>query len=494
MTFDKDHVSRRWMLGAMLAGMSVPALADAPLTSIRPLRRGAVAKPDVPEAQALIEAAKLGGAIGFVVADAATGRVLESSAPTTPMPPASVAKAMTALFALEKLGSSFQFKTQVVATGPLIAGRVEGDLVLVGSGDPTLSTDHFGDMVARLAARGVQSVAGRFLVYGGALPSIDQISADQPDYVGYNPAIGGLNLNFNRVNFEWKRVAGDYSVTMDARGERFMPFVDMARMKITARDTPLFTYERGEAVDRWTVASAALGHGGSRWMPVRHPAVYAGEVFRTLAAGQGVALPLATVVADVPTGTLLVENRSDPLDAILRDMLKFSTNLTAEVLGLASSGANGLAPSALAMSNWAKAAYAIDAQYVDHSGLNGTSRISAGDMVRALVGARGNPNGAVLRSVLRDVGMRDAAGKVIEGHAVRVLAKSGTLNFVSGLAGYIAPPRGRELAFAIFAADTARRDKLAEAEREQPEGGEAWTKRARRLQGQLISRWAGAYG
>ena len=493
MSLGKDHFSRRWMLGAMLSGASLPVWADAPLTSIRPVRRGAAAKPAVPDAAGLIEAAKLGGALGYVVADAATGRVLEGSNAALPLPPASVAKAMTALFALEKLGSGRRFSTQVLATGPVVAGRVEGDLVLVGSGDPTLSTDHLGDMAAQLAARGVRGVTGRFLVYGDALPAIDQISDDQPDHVGYNPAIAGLNLNFNRVNFEWKRVAGDYSVSMDARGERFMPFVDMARMQIAERETPLFTYASGAGVDHWTVASAALGTGGSRWMPVRQPLVYAGEVFRTLALAQGTSLPQASVLRGVPAGTRLVEHRSDPLDAMLRDMLKFSTNLTAEVLGLAASGAKDLPASARAMSEWARADCGVDARYVDHSGLNGASRISASDMVTVLVRARSNPNGAVLRNVLRYVGMRDAAGKEMQDHPVRVLAKSGTLNFVSGLAGYIVPPAGPELAFAIFAADTARRDRLTEAEREQPEGGEAWTKRARRLQGQLISRWAGLY-
>lgn len=493
MTVDKDKFSRRWILAAMLTGAAAPVWAEAPLTSIRPRRRGAVAKPDVPDASGLIDAASLGGGLGFVVADAATGRVLEALNPTVGQPPASVAKAMTSLFAMEKLGAGHRFSTQLLATGPVSDGRINGDLVLVGSGDPTLSTDHFGDMAAQLAARGVRSVSGRFLVYGGALPAIDQISADQPDYVGYNPAIGGLNLNFNRVNFEWKRVSGDYSVTMDARGERFMPVVDMARMQIAERESPLFTYQQGDGIDRWTVASAALGKGGSRWMPVRHPAIYAGEVCRTLAAAQGIALPVALVVGDVPVGTVLVEHRSDPLHLMLRDMLKFSTNLTAEVVGLASSGAAGLTASAQAMSGWATAAYGIDARFVDHSGLNGASRIAAGDMVRVLAGARANPNGAVLRSILRDVGMRDAAGKAIKGHPVRVLAKSGTLNFVSGLAGYIVPAKGPELAFAIFAADTARRDKLTEAEREKPTGGEAWAKRARRLQGQLISRWAGLY-
>ncbi len=493
MTLDSNHFSRRWVLGAALSGVAAPLWAEAPLTSIRPVRRGSVSRPDVPDAARLLDAAKLGGVLGFVVADAASGRILEALNPTLPQPPASVAKAMTALFAVEKLGAGHRFSTAVLATGPVTNGKVEGDLVLVGSGDPTLSTDHFGDMVARLAARGLRSVSGRFLVYGGSLPAIDEISADQPDHVGYNPAIGGLNLNFNRVNFEWTRVAGDYSVTMDARGERFMPFVEMAKMQIEQRESPLFTYQPGEGVDRWTVASAALGKGGSRWMPVRHPAIYAGEVFRTLAAAQGLVLPQATASNTVPMGTLLAENRSDALEAMLRDMLKFSTNLTAEVLGLASSGAAGLVASARVMSDWAEATYGIRPRYVDHSGLNGASKISASDMVTTLVRARSNPNGAVLRSILRDVGMRDAKGKAIEGYPVRVLAKSGTLNFVSGLAGYIVPPKGPDLAFAIFAADTARRDKLTEAEREQPTGGEAWVKRARRLQGQLISRWAGLY-
>lgn len=493
MALGRDHLSRRWILRAMLAGVAAPVWAEAPLTSIRPMRRGAVVRADVPDAAGLIDAAKLGGTLGFVVADAASGRVLEALNPTVGQPPASVAKAMTSLFAVEKLGAAHRFSTQILATGPVHGGQVKGDLVLVGSGDPTLSTDHLGDMAARLAALGVRSVTGRFLVFDGALPAISEISTDQPDYVGYNPAIGGLNLNFNRVNFEWKRGADGYGVSMDARGERFMPLVSMARMRIVQRDVPLFTFEAADGVERWTVASAALGKGGSRWMPVRHPAVYTAEVFRTLSAAQGIVLPVAAVVGVLPLGTVLVENRSDPLDVMLRDMLKFSTNLTAEVLGLVSSGAAGLTASAQAMSDWAQAAYGIDARFVDHSGLNGASRISAAAMVAALARARGNPNGAVLRNILRDVGMRDASGKDMKDHPVRVLAKSGTLNFVSGLAGYIVPLKGPELAFAIFAADTARRDRLTEAEREKPEGGEGWTKRARRLQEQLISRWVGLY-
>ncbi|MFD1808302.1 D-alanyl-D-alanine carboxypeptidase [Gemmobacter lanyuensis] len=49
-------------------------------------------------------------------------------------------------------------------------------------------------------------------------------------------------------------------------------------------------------------------------------------------------------------------------------------------------------------------------------------------------------------------------------------AKTGTLNFVSALAGYITPPGGRQMAFAIFTADPDRRARLTVAEREDPPG------------------------
>jgi D-alanyl-D-alanine carboxypeptidase/D-alanyl-D-alanine-endopeptidase (penicillin-binding protein 4) len=97
-----------------------------------------------------------------------------------------------------------------------------------------------------------------------------------------------------------------------------------------------------------------------------------------------------------------------------------------------------------------------------------------------------------LKPVLRDLGMRDGDGEEIES-PVAVIGKTGTLNFVSALVGYVQPPSGREMAFAIFCADVARRDRLSVAEREQPQGGKSWTRRARKLQGQLIARWAGLY-
>jgi serine-type D-Ala-D-Ala carboxypeptidase/endopeptidase (penicillin-binding protein 4) len=146
------------------------------------------------------------------------------------------------------------------------------------------------------------------------------------------------------------------------------------------------------------------------------------------------------------------------------------------------------------MTAWAQVALGATGVFVDHSGLGAASVTTAADMVRVLVAAPGLRQGHLLPTILRDMGMRDEAGAVIEGHPVQVRAKTGTLNFVSGLAGYIAPPGGRRLAFAVYAADMPRRAGIARDDMEDPEGGEAWTKRARVLQGRLISRWAALYG
>lgn len=492
-------LTRRNLMLGLLAGMASPALAEVMDSSPRPVPRGgsapSAAGASAGDTAALIAAAKLGGAVAYVVADARTGVVLESLSPDLALPPASVAKAVTALYALDRLSAGHRFATRVLATGPVQGGVVQGDIVLAGGGDPTLQTDQLGDLVARLAKTGVTGATGRFLFWDGALPGLSGIAADQPVHVGYNAAISGLNLNFNRVHFEWKRAGSDWQVAVDARGERFVPEVGMVRVAIANRESPLFTYDDG-AVEDWTVASAALGEGGSRWLPVRDPGRYVAEVFRTLARAQGIRLEPGERVGSVPAGDEIGRVESEPLTDVLRDMLRFSTNLTAECVGLTASRQGGLEASGRAMSDWVKATFGVTVDLHDHSGLGGASRVTAAGMVRILTAAEGARRG--LKPILRDVGMKDDKGKVIEGHAVKVLAKSGTLNFVSGLAGHVVPPRsskngGRELVFAIFAGDPERRDAVPVALREEPEGAPAWTKRARRLHGQLVSRWARLY-
>ena len=111
------------------------------------------------------------------------------------------------------------------------------------------------------------------------------------------------------------------------------------------------------------------------------------------------------------------------------------------------------------------------------------------EMVRAvtLLGPK-----AGLRGLMKPFALRDAGGKVPQGQALRVDEKTGTLNFVSTLTGYMTAPDGTELAFAIFTGDVARRARAGASE--QPQGGRAWISRSKVLQSALLERWGALYG
>lgn len=478
--------------------MVTGAWANAPLTSERPRLRGEdLFKRSVTAPDAIIDTARLGGKVSYAVADALSGELLESRNGAKALPPASVAKSITALYAIGTLGATHRFQTRVIATGGVSNGVVQGDLVLAGGGDPTTDSDAMADLAGQLKAGGIHSVKGRFLIWEGALPRIDRIDPSQPDHVGYNPGLSGLALNFNRVHFEWRRGGNGYSVTMDARTGRYRPDVTVARMQIAARSSPVYTYESSLRRDEWTVARGALGKRGARWLPVRLPGLYAADVFATMARSNGINLGRAERIARLPDGQVVAAIQSAPLRDICRDMLKYSNNLIAEMVGLSATVARqgqvrSLQASAAEMNRWAVQTLGMSnlMALVDHSGLGDSSRMTSNDMVRAMVKVqRGG-----FRDMLKLYGLRDRNGRADKSHPIRVQAKTGTLNFVSSLSGYMTAPDGRELAFAIFTADIPTRSQISRANREAPKGARGWNRRSRNMQQRLIERWGALYG
>ena len=504
MTRHNPHPTRRAVLGGLLAASAFPAFALAPERSPRPVPRPAVtgargggASIAARSIEDLLGRANLGGVTGFIALDAQSGAILEEHGADLPLPPASVAKAPTALFALHALGLEHRFITRVLARGGAVSGGVlRGDLVLQGGGDPGLQTADLAAMADALIAQGLRRVEGRFLVDDRALPALAQIAAEQPVQAGYNPAISGMNLNFNRVHFQWARSGGQMQLTMDARSNREVPPVSV--IGIGAHDGgPVYTYASTGQSEVWTVQRQALGNGGSRWLPVRRPGAYAGDVLRALLAARGCGVPAPVAATSGSGGVVLAENRSAQLTEMMRDMLRYSTNITAECAGLAA--ARGLAPgtadlvrSGQVMASWLARRYGAQGMhFVDHSGLGDASRVTARAMGTFLLAAHRE---GILPGLLRRHTMRDAQGREMNNHPVAVHAKTGTLNFVNGLGGYARAPGGREIVFAIFSGDLTRRAAIPVETRERPPGAPEWARRARMLQQGLIERWSASYG
>lgn len=461
-------LTRRGFVAASLCAVALPAAAqDVPAPGLRRPVPRPVASPAV-----LLERARLGDArLGFVALDLATGALRASHDPDLPLPPASTLKTVTALYALDRLGPDHHFATRVLRAGDT--------LVLAGGGDPLLDSDALA-MLARETAR---AAAGwrpaRFEVWGGALPRVAEIAPGQAAHLAYNPTISGMMLNFNRVHLGW-RCADACALTLEARAARQTPRAYSIRAEVRPGGGGFTHGDAGDG-ETWQVPRARLGKAGSRWLPVRRPELYAGDVFQTLCRAEGLALPAPVEAATLRTGTEIARYTSPPLTVVLAGMLEHSTNLTAEAVGLAASGAGDLRSSAGAMARWLGG----EAVFEDHSGLSAGNRITARGLASMLARADAKTR---LRPLLKTDPLRDVLGAEARGDGVGraplVAAKTGTLNFVSGLAGYAGTLDGFEVSFAMIAANMARRE--ATAGSELPEGQLAWVKRAKAMQRDLI--------
>ncbi len=439
---------------------------------------------------ALVRKTRVTGHSSMVLIDMSNGAIVESLNATRPMPPASVTKVATTLFAMNNLGPSFRFVTRVMATGPVQGGRVQGDLVLVGSGDPALDSDEMAQMIKDIRAQGITGVTGRFLVYNNQLPNLKEIDAGQPPNAGYNPGVSGLNLNFNRVYFEWNNEGGKLNLSLQGRAEGHSPRVKGIRIAASNRAGPVYKYSSKGGADNWSISAGALRKPGGVWLPVRRPSDYGAEVFRTLANHYGLKLPAPQTVSRTPAGTELARFTRRELKLVCRGMLHFSTNLTAEVLGLTASGQRSLLASGRAMSSWLAQTYgARSATFRDHSGLGESNRISAVDMAQIVSGAgrQGKLDGVLRRHFVASPGKKTPVAEDIE-----VRAKTGTLNFVRGLSGIIKGRKGKQFAFAIFSSDLAARSKV-DGTVSRPPGTKTFSRRAVSLEQAVLADWIRRY-
>lgn len=432
------------------------------------------------------------GDVGYTLFDLDSGAVLAERQPDKPFIPASVAKLPAMAAALAILGPEHRFDTALHATGTLRGGVLEGDLILKGGGDPSLATEGLLELVAELRAMGVQRVAGRFLFDATALPELPEIDSGQPWTAGYNTGVGALSLNFNRAQIVWTRTpTGGVAVTAWSVSDAGRHPLDSVTVEVARGGPTPFTPQPYRTGERWLFAPAAgPGAEGRVWLPVGQPALAAATIFRRVAGEAGIALPAPAAGPLPPAATLLALHRSEPLAVLARQVLRYSNNLSAELIGLSAArrldpAVATLARSAAVLGAWS-AAHAPRADWggfhlANHSGLSAASRMTPRQMAALLRGA----GPAVL-----DLLPGEDEGKNLPGG---VRAKSGTLAYAKALAGTLTTAGGRRLGFAFFVTDAAGRAALdAAMDRriaDMPAEARAWLVRARALQADLLALW-----
>jgi serine-type D-Ala-D-Ala carboxypeptidase/endopeptidase (penicillin-binding protein 4) len=145
-------VRARSLVAAALAALVLPAGAGAAQGALEPRLDRALAVPHVSAA-----------ASGVFAVDLATGEAIYSHNASLPLLPASNEKLAVTYAALTALGPSFTIETDVLGAGQQVGTTWQGDLVLKGYGDPTLSSSDLTVLARQVRADGITSVSGAVL-------------------------------------------------------------------------------------------------------------------------------------------------------------------------------------------------------------------------------------------------------------------------------------------------------------------------------------------
>jgi D-alanyl-D-alanine carboxypeptidase/D-alanyl-D-alanine-endopeptidase (penicillin-binding protein 4) len=411
------------------APLAVPALwqhAPSPAASVLlPLSVDAANDPTTAGLTAtlaplLADHAFTGDEVAMMVADAATGRVLFGQDSADLMPPASTAKLAVAVAALQVLGPGARLTTRVVQ------GSKPSQVVLIGGGDPTLSgpaavgplspgypapaslTTLAGQTAAQLQARGITAVS---LGYDASL------------FVGATLAPG------------WKPI---YQTEGDV--------------------APVSALEVDEGhPDPGRTATAA------------DPAAAAAGEFAALLASDGIAVTgKPALIHASPAKPTLASVASPPMSQLVQGMLGRSDNDLAEALSRQVAIATGHPASFAGGVAAVKAAIAglgVDPSglaTVDASGLSPLDRVRPAALLALLRVAIG-PGHPQLTPILAGLPVAGFSGTLSDrfgGQAVAgaglIRAKTGTLDGVVALAGYLQDSSGATLVFATIVTGVAK--------------------------------------
>lgn len=388
--------------------------------------------------------------------------------------PASNQKLLTTAVAAERLGWDFRYTDRVYALGAITDGVLEGDLIVTSDGDPTINPRHpvrwsaLDDWAKQLADRGLRRISGAIIGDDNAFAEpgwgLGWSWDDIP--LGYGAPVGALQYNESEVEIEVlpgvrpgaqafvdlsppaSGLGVDHDVTTGADGSETRILVD--RML-------------GSAVV--TVRGQVSSNDKSRaTVAVANPTQQFVNALRA-------ALELRGIVVDGPTldvdematppaltnATLLIEDRSPPLEDIIGVTLKFSRNIYAETLlrSLATDSPKtaeaGLQVLRDTLLSWGIANEGYLAR--DGSGLSRYDWITADTIAQLLVHVAKDPKlGDRFRQALSVPGEPGTLEPRMKNTPLqtRVWAKSGSMSQVRSLSGYITTIEGEPLVFSII--------------------------------------------
>jgi D-alanyl-D-alanine carboxypeptidase/D-alanyl-D-alanine-endopeptidase (penicillin-binding protein 4) len=426
---------------------------------------------------------------GVVAVDAQSGRTLYERNAQRWFVPASNQKILVTAAAWSLLGSDFRFRTELWGTAPSLNGWLEGDLVLVGTGDPSLSRRFWGSGSAALraladsaAAAGVRHVAGALVVDASAWDSTTVLpTREVADLAfGYGSTGGAFAIDEGEIQviargtawpgehaeLEWSPKGRDWFVLSRVRTAApdsvepvrasYLPetrqLVLEGGVAPGSLDTLSFAQRdpvgvaAAELLRAFSEAGIEVEHGSDVVWIAGDPIGRAGACSAGAVTQCGSAHPIAGL-------------QSPPLGELVRAALEPSQNWIAEQLVFALGDALGERGSLEAgldlVERFLIDDVGLDSMDVlarDGSGLSAYDLVTPRAIAAVLRHMAERPDALAYRAAMAEPGEVDSTlEERLIGLEGRVFAKTGTISNVNSLSGYLVRDNGQEIVFSILA-------------------------------------------
>lgn len=399
----------------------------------------------------------------ITVVDTATGNVIASHNSELALNPASCMKIITSAATLSMLGPNYSLVTDIYADKKPSAGVIS-TLYMYGTGDPFLVNEELERIAGEVYASGVRRISDGIVVDDTFFDSEDFPKKKGNEHRAYAAKVSAVAVNFNSAEIRLtpgKRVGSraevsvippiDYIEVVNklTTGKRFKaglviaPKGDRELLKATGT-VPIRLSE--EAIYR----------------SIGNPAAYAGSILKYMLEQKGIQVVGSVREGSVPESAVhLYRAKSKPLSELVLLMNKKSINFIAEQLtkhlGAVKYGVPGSTEKGVrAFGDFLRSIGIADGTYVleNGSGLSDEIRLTSKQLATILAAAyRSEKLGEVLSDSFPILGVDGTTKRWRVDSSIHGVAraKTGTLNGVSTLAGFVPTKSGRMAAFAIFA-------------------------------------------
>jgi len=429
--------------------------------------------------QRLINEAGINATVCVYVEDAKTSEVLVDVNGTRPMIPASNNKLVTTAAALSLLGPDYKFRTQFFTNGPIENGELNGDLIVYGGGDPTISARYQADKMdvtalmrgwaAKLKELGVKSISGNIVADDSFFDTVyfhpNWYQGERAEY--YSAEISGLAYNDNCIDIDWSGVGllPETSATY-----KLNPITDYVTFEssvtVVAKGRPTERYYKRGATENNISVTGTINADATKLdsAAVHDGALYFATVFSDVLTSEGVAVKgkakKARGAAYRCTGKLFEFADSNMLrvcETINLNSQNFFAESVCKTLGRELGPVGSFEAGCSVIEEFIRDAgiYNVGHHAEDGSGLAGENHVTGRQLVEILRYMdnkmkdqwRGTlPQGEIRGSLKRRFQDSENGREADQ----RILGKTGSIGGVRSLSGIVTDLNGREMYYSII--------------------------------------------